>query len=142
MNLAQVQCRRGTKRFPCPHPLIASLEGEGEVNLEWGVALIANHCEMVGTRGFEPPTPRTPSVCATRLRYVPTPGANLAPAIQNCQDVPELELHLIELFGRRAGRLGLGFRGAGRLLERNGRVVLFGGKQLACTRDGESTFVE
>src|SRR5437870_2460504 len=27
---------------------------------------------MVGTRGFEPPTPRTPSVCATRLRYVPT----------------------------------------------------------------------
>ena len=28
--------------------------------------------EMVGTGGFEPPTPRTPSVCATRLRYVPT----------------------------------------------------------------------
>src|SRR5206468_11950007 len=29
---------------------------------------------VVGTRGFEPPTPRTPSVCATRLRYVPTQG--------------------------------------------------------------------
>ena len=28
--------------------------------------------EMVGTGGFEPPTPRTPSVCATRLRHVPT----------------------------------------------------------------------
>ena len=27
---------------------------------------------MVGTGGFEPPTPRTPSVCATRLRHVPT----------------------------------------------------------------------
>jgi hypothetical protein len=29
---------------------------------------------MVGTGGFEPPTPRTPSVCATRLRHVPTGG--------------------------------------------------------------------
>ena len=28
--------------------------------------------KMVGTSGFEPPTPRTPSVCATRLRHVPT----------------------------------------------------------------------
>src|SRR5262245_13032321 len=28
---------------------------------------------MVGTRGFEPPTTCTPSMCATRLRYVPTP---------------------------------------------------------------------
>ena len=27
---------------------------------------------LVGTGGFEPPTPRTPSVCATRLRHVPT----------------------------------------------------------------------
>ncbi len=26
---------------------------------------------MVGTGGFEPPTPRTPSVCATKLRHVP-----------------------------------------------------------------------
>ena len=26
---------------------------------------------LVGTRGFEPPTPWTPSRCATRLRYVP-----------------------------------------------------------------------
>ncbi len=26
---------------------------------------------MVGTRGFEPPTPCTPCKCATRLRYVP-----------------------------------------------------------------------
>src|SRR5689334_13002098 len=28
--------------------------------------------EMVGTTGFEPATPCTPSRCATRLRYVPT----------------------------------------------------------------------
>ena len=27
---------------------------------------------MVGTAGFEPATPCTPSKCATRLRYVPT----------------------------------------------------------------------
>src|SRR5690242_5088636 len=27
---------------------------------------------MVGTGGFEPPTPCTPSKCATRLRHVPT----------------------------------------------------------------------
>jgi hypothetical protein len=26
---------------------------------------------MVGTRGFEPPTPPPPAECATRLRYVP-----------------------------------------------------------------------
>src|SRR6266704_4052176 len=30
--------------------------------------------EMVGTTGFEPATSRTPSVRATRLRYVPTEG--------------------------------------------------------------------
>ena len=29
---------------------------------------------MVGTGGFEPPTPCTPSMCATRLRHVPTQG--------------------------------------------------------------------
>jgi hypothetical protein len=28
--------------------------------------------EVVGTTGFEPATSRTPSVRATRLRYVPT----------------------------------------------------------------------
>ncbi len=27
---------------------------------------------LVGARGFEPPTPWTPSKCATRLRYAPT----------------------------------------------------------------------
>ena len=31
---------------------------------------------MVGTTGFEPATSRTPSVRATRLRYVPTVGAD------------------------------------------------------------------
>ena len=28
--------------------------------------------ELVGTGGFEPPTPRTPSECSTRLSHVPT----------------------------------------------------------------------
>ena len=28
--------------------------------------------KMVGATGFEPVTTRTPSVCATRLRYAPT----------------------------------------------------------------------
>ena len=27
---------------------------------------------MVGVRGLEPPTPRPPGECATRLRYTPT----------------------------------------------------------------------
>jgi hypothetical protein len=30
---------------------------------------------MVGATGFEPVTTRTPSVCATRLRYAPTMGS-------------------------------------------------------------------
>ena len=28
---------------------------------------------LVGTRGFEPPTPCTPCKCATKLRHIPTP---------------------------------------------------------------------
>mgnify|MGYP007017346089 CR=1 FL=1 len=30
---------------------------------------------MVGTGGFEPPTPCTPSMCATRLRHAPGMGS-------------------------------------------------------------------
>ena len=29
---------------------------------------------MVGTRGFEPPTPASRTRCSTRLSHVPTPG--------------------------------------------------------------------
>ena len=29
-------------------------------------------CELVGARGFEPPTPCSQSRCATRLRHTPT----------------------------------------------------------------------
>src|SRR5207245_3839429 len=36
------------------------------------VAKTAMEIKMVGTTGFEPATSRTPSVRATRLRYVPT----------------------------------------------------------------------
>ena len=33
------------------------------------------HTKLVGTAGFEPATPCTPSKCATRLRYVPIVAA-------------------------------------------------------------------
>src|SRR5260221_12847657 len=35
--------------------------------------------EVVGTTGFEPSTSRTPSVRATRLRYVPTAATRVEP---------------------------------------------------------------
>jgi hypothetical protein len=35
----------------------------------------------VGARGFEPPTPRSRTECATRLRYAPFPPRALALAI-------------------------------------------------------------
>src|SRR6266403_766101 len=47
---------QGTRFTAC------GIEGSGSVSEE----------EMVGTTGFEPATSRTPSVRATRLRYVPT----------------------------------------------------------------------
>src|SRR5262245_36582416 len=97
---------------------------------------------VVGTRGFEPPTPRTPSVCATRLRYVPTQGANLAPAIQDCQDVPELNLHLIKLFGRWTSRLGLGFGGAANREKRCSGIVLPRREHLSGSGDSEPAFVK
>ena len=33
---------------------------------------------MVGARGFEPPTPSSRTMCATRLRYAPTEGGPFA----------------------------------------------------------------
>ena len=43
----------------------------------WGRAykLLILGEELVGVRGFEPPTPDTPWQCATRLRYTPTERA-------------------------------------------------------------------
>jgi hypothetical protein len=49
---------------------------------------------MVGTSGFEPPTTRTPSVCATRLRYVPTQHGTVSSAVQQSQYVLKLGLNL------------------------------------------------
>ena len=40
---------------------------------------------MVGATGFEPVTTRTPSVCATRLRYAPTVSS-----CRKCNIPPEL----------------------------------------------------
>ena len=36
-----------------------------------------NIVPMVGAAGFEPTTPRTPSECATGLRYAPTYSASI-----------------------------------------------------------------
>src|SRR5450756_3134256 len=36
--------------------------------------------EMVGARGFEPPTPRSRTVCATMLRYAPRSAGDTIPA--------------------------------------------------------------
>jgi hypothetical protein len=45
---------------------------------------------MVGTTGFEPATSRTPSVRATRLRYVPTERGMLWPAYEEAVIFPTL----------------------------------------------------
>ena len=42
--------------------------------------------EMVGVRGFEPPTTATPLRCATRLRYTP----KMTKALRSDQDVTEI----------------------------------------------------
>jgi hypothetical protein len=36
-------------------------------------------CNLVGARGFEPPTPCSRSRCATKLRYAPTLGGGVKP---------------------------------------------------------------
>src|SRR5208282_3161336 len=45
---------------------------------------------MVGTTGFEPATSRTPSVRATRLRYVPTAKFRVSPGSKEGQDCAQL----------------------------------------------------
>src|SRR5207247_9100653 len=62
---------------------------------------------MVGTSGFEPPTTRTPSVCATRLRYVPT-SRTLSFAVQQSQYVLQFLPHLMEALPGCLLRLSLG----------------------------------
>ena len=41
---------------------------------------------LVGARGFEPPTPWTPFKCATRLRYAPTQKTVTNMLMNLCQD--------------------------------------------------------
>src|ERR1700736_895648 len=87
---------------------------------------------LVGTTGFEPATSRTPSVRATRLRYVPTAqdrkrskltGTRLSLAFkerqQTAQRVAQVEQHLaIEMSGsnvlRSSGEAAVGVGGGGR----------------------------
>ena len=50
---------------------------------------------MVGATGFEPVTTRTPSVCATRLRYAPTAvlscrKCNITPWLNQFKNLQEL----------------------------------------------------
>src|SRR5579859_747094 len=49
---------------------------------------IARKEEVVGTTGFEPATSRTPSVRATRLRYVPTAAARTEPDSRRPEERP------------------------------------------------------
>ena len=53
---------------------------------------------MVGTTGFEPATSRTPSVRATRLRYVPT--------VYGFRDIPAKKFSVTP----RKFRVSLGFK--------------------------------
>jgi hypothetical protein len=53
-----------------PHSLKTAAIGP-ELKREIG-ARIRAEISLVGVAGFEPATTRTPSVCATRLRYTPT----------------------------------------------------------------------
>src|SRR5580704_2874774 len=74
---------------------------------------------MVGTTGFEPATSRTPSVRATRLRYVPTActGCSVSLAFEKGQDGEEFFVQIEEKFALSlrgsfaAGRRGVGVRG-------------------------------
>src|SRR5580700_8455235 len=55
---------------------------------------------MVGTTGFEPATSRTPSVRATRLRYVPTActGCSVSLAFEKGQDGEKFFVQIEEKF--------------------------------------------
>ena len=55
---------------------------------------------MVGTTGFEPATSRTPSVRATRLRYVPTACTvcSVSLAFEKGQDGEEFFVQIEEEF--------------------------------------------
>src|ERR1700692_4605070 len=70
--------------------------------------------KMVGTTGFEPATSRTPSVRATRLRYVPTActACSVSLAFEKGQDGEEFFVQIEEKFALLArGRLAAGRRG-------------------------------
>ena len=43
--------------------------------------MVENIVPMVGAAGFEPTTPRTPSECATGLRYAPTHTTSMYPQL-------------------------------------------------------------
>src|SRR5271163_3244296 len=75
--------------------------------------------KMVGTTGFEPATSRTPSVRATRLRYVPTACTvcSLSLAFEKGQDGEEFFVQIEEKFALSlrgsfaAGRRSMSVRG-------------------------------
>ena len=57
----------------------------GNARLQWPCGKDGDDREMVGARGFEPPTPCSRSRCATRLRYAPTVGGGLQPPAGICK---------------------------------------------------------
>src|SRR5580658_10116171 len=61
---------------------------------------------MVGTTGFEPATSRTPSVRATRLRYVPTAYTvcSVSLAFEKGQDSEQLFMQIQQEFALLARR--------------------------------------
>jgi hypothetical protein len=117
---------------------------------------------MVGTTGFEPATSRTPSVRATRLRYVPTActGCSVSLAFEKGQDGEEFFVQIEEKFalplrGSFAARCrGVSVRGGA-----DGAAIIRGGvgarvagvfamflaallEMFARAGDGEALFIE
>src|SRR5580700_8223860 len=101
--------------------------------------------KMVGTTGFEPATSRTPSVRATRLRYVPT-------AFEKGQDSEKFFVQIEEEFALRArGWLAMSascrrvrmictsFASYAGVCSISGGLI---GEMFAGTDDGETLFVE
>jgi hypothetical protein len=63
--------------------------------------------KLVGAAGFEPTTTRTPSECATGLRYAPNDCLGLCWVVQNLYYLAQLCADAPHYFSRRPRRLPL-----------------------------------
>src|SRR5271169_5026117 len=85
---------------------------------------------MVGTTGFEPATSRTPSVRATRLRYVPTACTvcSVSLAFEKGQDGEEFFVQIEEKFALSLrGSFAAGWRSRGVRDGGDGAAIARGG---------------